>query len=73
MHPPFQYRRSGTIGNDLCRPLLAVRYSLHALNVYGIDIKHYFMQTTAYNDNYRDAIYALPCVFESIIETDSFV
>lgn len=46
--------------NDLYRSLLAVLHtSLHILNAYGIEIKHYFMQTIAYNDNYCDTIYVL--------------
>lgn len=46
--------------NDQYRSLLAeLHTSLHVLNVHGIEIKHYFMQTIAYNDNYCDKIYVV--------------
>lgn len=40
-------------------------------NAYGIEIKHYFMQTTVFNDNYSTEQRGL--VSEFIIETISLI
>lgn len=58
MHPSNAHSRRNC--NDQYRSLLAALHtSLHVLNAYGIEIKHYFMQMVAYNDNYCDTIYVV--------------